>query len=177
MGLEYDFPTAVVTDSIVDLGTLTLDGDICVKFLREFVLWELSWKNDGSEISYTLQGLRTIDALGSTTIGEELTPGGPLASNLEWSPVDEQYQFCDTTFSPIKYNTYLTRGGGESQLLVENNKDHISPAWLPDGSGFVYVKYDGYPINWNIFYYDLPADKQQRLTAFGDELVMNVSVS
>lgn len=146
-----------------------------------FVPRDLTWRHDGSEIGFRIASeFVRIPSNPSTPFNwAEVEPNGGLLSNsYTWSPVDDRYLYCDYR-SFTEEQLYIAEEGGEPRLLLENNKDFTQPAWLPNGSGFIYV---GKPTNSlgfddNIFFYDLETEQMQRLTYFRNEDIESHSIS
>jgi Tol biopolymer transport system component len=66
--------------------------------------------------------------------------------------------------------------GREAQLLVEGVRD-VSPAWLLDGSGFIFVDDDFGSSGDNIYSYDLNTRESEQLTYFNEVLISNIRIS
>lgn len=178
-GFEYAFPSALVAGESVDLGRVKFYAANCTGFFSGHAPMELSWKYDGTEIGFRLLGLYTVNVNATKElILSPLEPDGLSIGNLAWSPVDDRYLYIEFNYSNTKHDLYLAKEGGTATLLLEAIED-ITPAWLPDGSGFIYVA-PGIPfkaLDKNIFQYDLDSGQITRLTWFGSESVENVSIS
>lgn len=178
-GLEYHFPTALVENGTVDLGTIPFFGLNCLQRLGTYVPRGLTWKRDGSEIAFDMLGFKKVSSGSSRSFDwTEIEPDGSIfSSNMQWSPVDDRYLFRDWSLSGYG-DIYIAEEGGEPQLLVDNYVKH-GPAWLPDASGFVYIRQPSGRTSFddNIFFYDMESGESQRLTYFGSELVENLSVA
>ena len=64
-------------------------------------------------------------------------------------------------------------------MLIENHVENVTPVWLPDGSGFLYV---GHPdgevgIENVIFQYDFDSTEIRRLTYFRREEIDHLGIS
>jgi Tol biopolymer transport system component len=62
-------------------------------------------------------------------------------------------------------------GDAGTRLVDEGNALYVTPAWLPDGSGFVYT------IDHQIYHYDLATSQNTLLANFYGDYVFNPSVS
>jgi hypothetical protein len=197
-GVDWFTPSPkAVNNGRVDLGIVPFPGINCLLangWLRSgyMIPGALTWRHDGSEI-----GLAGGDIIGFEKIpstfkspltradvkphGDGLFDGGYI-----WSPVDDRYLYNDGDVDDCKL--YMAKEGGEPQLLVENNTYDTAPAWLPDGSGFVYVGNhlgdtrnaaldSGSSTNDEIFYYDFGTDQMQQLTYFGYDDIKKLSIS
>ena len=147
---------------------------------RSLLPCDLTWKHDGSEIGFRMLGFYKIPADPKEPyVWTEVKPsGGFLSNSITWSPVDDRYLYCD--YRNITINQlFVAEEGGEPRLLLENNNDFTQPAWLPDGSGFVYIGQpeDNGNIDDNIFYYDFRTEQKLRLTYFRYEDIENLSIS
>lgn len=177
MGLEYEEILAgTVSDSTVDLGTLSFEAAECVEMPGDHYLGDISWTNDGSAIGTVVNamgGLLKFDSDSNTDLfGKKMTSSGFLPGNMEWSPIDDRYLYVTNMSDDI----YLSQNGIEPELLIEKAHERVSPAWLLDGSGFIFVK-KGKTISDNIYYFDLETKEIQQLTFLGEEKIVGVSVS
>jgi Tol biopolymer transport system component len=178
-GIEYAFPVGAVGDGSVDLGTISFFASNCIDALTGYRPSDLSWKHDGSEIGFTLLGLRkmVVDATSEFEI-EELKPyGSGLSSNLAWSPVDDRYLYEDFSFSGGGQQLFIAEEGGEAELLIDDYNGDVTPAWLPDGSGFIYVGTPDSGFDDNIYHHDLVSGEDTRLTYFKFEQIDTLSLS
>jgi hypothetical protein len=177
-GLEWELLEGIVTNNTVDVGTISLEATTCVKLPIEYRPRELSWKRDGSKIGATITGkLFEFDNIsGLPLFGDEMPTTGFLADDLEWSPIANQYLFTAFRFeNGPERSVYLAIDGSVPELLVED-VELISPAWLSDGSGFIFVE-DEYPVSNNPYHYDFNSKEIKKLTYMSSELIKNISVS
>jgi hypothetical protein len=156
-GIEYAFPVGVVVGGSVDLGTISFFASNCIGVLTGYRPSDLSWKHDGSEIGFALLGLRkmAVDAISEFEIDELKPYGSGLSSNLAWSPVDDRYLYEDMSFTNANAQLFLAREGGEPEMILEDYEGFVTPAWLPDGSGFIYVGIPDSGFDDNIYLHDL----------------------
>ncbi len=167
-GKEY---TAAVVDvdpgGMVDAGTLTFNGT-CGKYYCQ----SLSWRRDGSQIGVHVVNARVFRAAGQA-IGTELFDAPALVSELAWSPVDDRILYRCQTFDAATRGIYLTTAGGDAgvPLAPDEGAIWVTPAWLPDGSGFVYT------LDHRLLHYDLSNGQITPLAEFHNELVANPSPS
>jgi hypothetical protein len=184
-GVEFSFPVATVGNGNVDIGTIKLFGASCMEDLVGLTPRDLSWTRDGTEIGFTMDGLKKINVESTKEFDitriEPYGHGVYLWSNMAWSPVDNRYLYIDFTISwAVAYDLYIVEEGGESRLLVENIAHQISPVWLPDGTGFIYVGNPPGEVeskDANIFRYDLASGRTERLTYFRKEVIRDISIS
>jgi hypothetical protein len=161
-----------VTELLQEFDRSTID-------LGELVPRELTWRHDGSEIGFRMFGFYKIPADPSDPfLMTEVQPSGsPFGACFTWSPVDDRYLYNDAPVGKRYDELYIAEEGGEPRLLVEHNEWNIPPAWLPDGSGFVYIGIPGYSPNATIYFYDLGSGQMQRLTYFHGEVIERLSTS
>lgn len=178
-GLEWKSGlTAPVNTDSVDLGTIYFDAANCVGNTYGYTPHHLSWKRDGSQISTTLLGeLRTFDLTSPVlSTGKAMLPERSYAAKMQWAPSDDRFLYTDfESASDIEYGIFMAAENETPQLLVKDVED-IAPAWLGDGSGFIFVK-DEADAGLNIFQFDLSTQAVHQLTYFGREFIQNISVS
>ncbi len=156
----------VQPDQTVDAGTLQFNGE-CGTYNSE----SISWKGDGSEIGVDIITPKTFPVTGEG-IGSDLFNAPLTADELAWSPVDDRILYRNWVISGNRGIYLTTAGGGTGTWLVnEGNALYVTPAWLPDGSGFVFTL-DNY-----IYEYDLSSSQVITLAQFFNEYVYNPSVS
>jgi TolB protein len=148
-----------------------------------------TWRSDGSRLGYIFSAgiLRQIDA--NPPLG---TYGGPLLADdaemplyindLAWSPRPAQadqllYDTLDVSGSGIYRVTEGSHDRGELLVTNETYESSLGLTWLPDGSGFVFARTEGYGGRSNLFEYNFAADEVTRLTDFTDEFVGYPSLS
>ena len=122
---------------------------------------ELSWKRDGAEIGYVLNSAPyVVAAAGSTSPGTPWFGQSGLIETVSWSPINDQVLY-DPCCSGGGIFVRDVTGGAESRLIDRGTvADPNRPAWLPDGSGFLYI------LGNDIFFADAQGQNQQRLTFF-----------
>lgn len=179
-GIDYGFPVAPVNNGVVDLGTISFFAFNCLGVLTGYHANDLTWKRDGSEIGLDIIGLYKISsgAVSEFQITKVEPDGGPFSDKMSWSPVDDRYLYLNFITSRTNYTINIAEEGGESKTLLELEHCEVTPAWLPDGSGFIYV---GQPpheaFDDDIFQYDFATGQTKRLTYFKDLLIKGISVS
>jgi hypothetical protein len=180
-GIEYAFPSGLVAGGSVDLGTFSFFAANCAGIITNAYPTDLSWKRDGSEIGFAFAplGLRkfSVDATTEFEIIDMDPNGGSLSSNLAWSPVDDRFLYEDFEIVGANHRLFIAEEGGEPSLLLEDYNGYVTPVWLPDGSGFLYVGEVGAGIDEEIFEYDLTNGKSTRLTYFKDLTIDTLSIS
>jgi Tol biopolymer transport system component len=178
-GIEYAFPVGMVSNGKVDIGTTTFFAANCCGILTGYRPSDLSWKYDGSEIGFALIGLWKMPV--DTTAGfaiEELEPyGSGLSSNLAWSPVDDRYLYEDMDYRTTHAQLFLAREGGEPELILDDYNGFVTPVWLPDASGFLYVGLPDSGFDDTIYLHDLASGEDTRLTYFKFEQIDTLSLS
>jgi hypothetical protein len=132
----------------------------------------ISWKRDSSQVGVDVITPRKFQATGET-IGTELFSAPLTADELAWSPVNDQILYRYWSTDAGTRGIYLTTvgGGTGTRLVNEGGALYVTPAWLPDGSGFVFTL-DNY-----IYQYNLSASQVVTLAMFYNEYVANPSVS
>ncbi len=128
----------IIPDQTVDLD-VTFNATNCAGFVG--AASDMTWKRDGTEIGYVLtNGAYRVAAAGSTGPGTPWFDAGGLIETVAWSPGDDT-----VLYDPIgpgggiyKRNLASTEAG---QQIVNRTvlADPQKPAWLPDGSGFLYI--------------------------------------
>jgi hypothetical protein len=177
-GLEFESLIGIINNGVVDVGTISFNASICDEDpWSNYPHW-ISWQKDGSAVSIGVNStLRKFDSTtGLPLLGESVPYDGFFPRNLEWSPVDNRYLFTASRSSYISDNVYLMDEGREAQLLVEGVRD-VSPAWLLDGSGFIFVDDDFGSSGDNIYSYDLNTRESEQLTYFNEVLISNIRIS
>lgn len=174
-GLEYETLVGAVTDDKVNVSTVSFEGAACVAMPGDYYMHDITWKKDGSEIDVSvlaMGGLLKFDATsGLPFFGEPMNSHGLFPRNIERSPTDDDYLYI----AEISGDLYLAQEGEEPELLVENVED-VSPAWLLDGSGFIFVR-NGVTISDNIYFFSLETKEIQQLSCLGYEEIDGLSVS
>ncbi len=179
-GLEYKIFEGDISEGSVDLGTISLDANNCVTSVYRYMPSGIAWNNDASAIGAgIIDGrLRKFDAVNGTPLmGAELpSPENQTAGNLAWSPIDNQYLFCAFDRpTALSAAIYIAEEGGEPRVLIQNAA-RVTPTWLPDGSGFYFVR-SGLNVGNNIFHYDLATQQTRQLTFFSMDVIDGVSIS
>jgi hypothetical protein len=178
-GIEYEKSISDISFSKTDIGTLIFDGLVCNKNPEANTIRNISWTWDGNAIGFSMiGGLRKIKSKGQSIFATEelLSPSNNCwPDHMAWSPKDNNFLYYDFDL-PTAENTglYLASEGGNPQLLVKDAKS-TPPAWLPDGSGFLYVKDSNE--DKNIYQYHFQSKEKKRLTYFNHASVEDISIS
>ena len=172
-GIEYANSTLdVEAGKTVDAGTLQFNGT-CIKPRAQSV----TWKGDGSQVGFDVTHIpRKVPAAGQV-IGTSLFSGGVTPTGLAWSPTDDQILYSDA-FATNKGIYKTTAGGGAGTLMVADaglTTVAENPAWLPDGSGFVYSY--GSVGGKDIYHFNLSDSTKTQLTVFYNESGIHPSPS
>jgi hypothetical protein len=142
-------------------ANLTFNATNCNGFVG--AARELTWKRDGAEIGYVLgNGPFKIEAAGRATPGDPWFGGNDLIdSTVAWSPVNDLVLYDVIGAGGGIYRRDVA-GQQPGQLIVNRTLlgDPVKPAWLPDGSGFLYI-FAG-----NVFSADAAGQNRQQLTFF-----------
>jgi len=171
-GKEYHVAAVDVQGGgTVDVGTLTFDG-LC----NHYNAGDISWKRDGSQVGFLLGGIPQKVKSSGEAIGSQLFAGTHFSnSDLAWSPVDDRILYSrwrDGTANPTIFLTNAGSDGG-SALSIDNQNTHGNPAWLPDGSGFLFTYNDGAAIG----KYTFATGQSTMLVQFYGEKADNLSLS
>lgn len=180
-GIEYAFPMGMVTNGQVVLGTVKFFASNCIGLISGYQPHNLCWNRDGSELGFSLLGLKKVDPAATTEFAiTEIEPdGGEFSDNLAWSPVDNRYLYLDFSLRTTDYEVFIAQEGGDVNRLLDDVED-VTPVWVPDGSGFLYVGWPEDERVWpdhNIYQYDLGTGQSRRLTYFRKELIEHLSIS
>ena len=148
---------------------LAFDGTGCgLSGVREAT--HLSWKRDGSEIGFlVVSSPFRISAAGGGP-GAPWWQGAGLTTSPAWSPVNNQVLYGRDLVG-IQRVEPDTEQGGTSIVPPQQGGYPDYPAWLPDGSGFLYVE------SGNLFYSSIQGTNIRQLTFFVNEFVHQPSVS
>ena len=166
-GREY---TAAVVDVVpggtVDTGALAFTGN-CGTYNSTAI----TWQRDGTEVGVDVITPRKFTASGQA-IGNSLFTAPLTADKPAWSPVNDQILYRNWIIGGDT-GLYLTTvdGATGTWLVNTNGALWVTPAWLPDGSGFVYT------IDNQIRQHILSGNLDTLLATFYNEYVDNPSVS
>jgi len=147
---------------------------------------QITWSGDGSQVGFTLSTLlrRRKVSTNFTDMDEPLVDLNLFASEPAWSPKEDKILYVQTMPSE-KEGIYLTDVGSRSEgtrlvFPTQVGSSSESPAWLPDGSGFLFVqrqtKASG-AFAADIFQYDMASKQIIPLTDFSYELAAHPSPS
>jgi TolB protein len=166
-GREYSAAVVDVTPGgTVDAGTLQFSGT-CGTYDSSAI----TWKRDGSALGVDVITPRTFAASGQA-IGTDLFSAPLTADKPAWSPVDDRILYRNWIVSGDS-GIYLTTAGGATGTWLVNDGGAlwVTPAWLPDGSGFVYT------VDRQIRQHLFSGNQDTLLAEFYNEYVDNPSVS
>jgi TolB protein len=167
-GVCKEFAAAVI-DVLPDQTTnvdLSFSGT-CGKYNSD----SISWKGDGTQLGVDVITPKKFQATGET-LGSELFSAPLTANELAWSPVSDQLLYRNWIISGDSGIYLTTVGGGAGTWLVNDGGAlWVTPAWLPDGSGFVFTL-DNY-----LYEYSLSSSQAISLAVFYNEYVANPSPS
>ena len=151
----------------VDAGTVTFNG-VCGTYKSD----SITWKRDGTVVAADVITPRKFKAVGEA-IGSDLFAAPLTANDAVWSPVDDQILYYSWTTDTGTNGIYLTTAGGGAgaHVVQTGNALWVTPAWLPDGSGFVYTA------DSEIRQYIIGSSTDTLLARFENEYVFNPSVS
>lgn len=168
--------TDVQADQTVDVGTVDFLGNC-----NTLQATDLTWKRDGSQVGFTLNGAARSAEAGGEFLGSDLFSSPSFVEGLAWSPISDQLLYRRSLENPTGIYT-TTPGGGAGTQLVQDPGFHANdPAWLPDESVFVYslgtLPQEVDDVRGNLYAYDLANDTEIQLTDFFNERVVHPSVS
>ncbi|MBN2006429.1 MAG: hypothetical protein JXA21_23960 [Anaerolineae bacterium] len=166
-GREYAAAVVdVAAGGSVDAGTLTFNGT-CGTYNSNAI----TWKGDGSVLGVDVIAPRAFLATGQS-IGSDLFSAPLTADSPVWSPVNDSILYRNWIISGDS-GIYLTSQGGDAGTWLVNDGGAlwVTPAWLPDGSGFVYT------IDRQLRQYIIASSQDTLLAEFYNEYVGNPSVS
>jgi Tol biopolymer transport system component len=157
-----------------------------------------TWSSDGSQISYVFDGSMPYSIPANSTapgmIGSELfdiapenfpyypnffawAPPGPREDQLLYSAWarDEDGYLAEYIF----VGTAGSTSPGDTLVQIGENVGHttLGLAWLPDSSGFLYSKTEGWNEYANIFKYSFTSGTSTRLTDFTSGYPRRLSIS
>lgn len=156
----------VIAGQEVDVGTLTFQGNC-----GDYDSKGISWKRDGSEVGVDVIAPMRFQATGEA-FGTELFSAPLTANKLAWSPVDDRILYHNWIVGGDSGIYLTTAGGGAGTWLVnDGGAVWVTPAWLPDGSGFIYT------LDNEIHQYDIATGQDTTLADFQNEIVFNPSLS
>jgi hypothetical protein len=131
---------------------------------------EIAWKRDGSEIGYIV-----TNAPFKIAAANPSGPGTPwwnsgLVTTIAWSPINNTVAYGTATIGIFHVNPEVDPNG--TQLIPAQQGGYPSdPAWLPNGSGLLYVE------SGNLFYASNTGTNIRQLTFFVNEFIYQPSVS
>ena len=109
----------------------------------------LAWSPDGQQIAYTRAGtiyVRAVDDSQPSVLVEDLFDPHSLAWSPEGSRIayvagNRNFVFGTTTFGNLAHSSLwvVPVQSGEVVRVTENDHMNMSPVWLPDGQGLLFV--------------------------------------
>jgi Tol biopolymer transport system component len=181
---------------VIPGSTVVTGGTIFIAFPTNHWGWTWpTWKSDGSQISYIFGiGTPYTIAANSTTPGEigaklfnvedTKIPSDP--DFLAWAPPGPRAnQLLYTGWDPVKSGEtiYLATAGSTSPgtplVYVDEGVGRVvlGMAWLPDSSGFLYSKTEGYGQYANIYEYRFASNTSTNITGFSSGYPRRLSIS
>lgn len=180
-GVVYDLPSAQVSSGTAHIAASFADANCIGEPSGNLVPRELTWKYYGTVIYFRMLGFISIPSTNSATFQwSEIPPrGGSFSNSFTWSPMDDRYLYVDSKPSSSLDAIFLAREGGTPTMVVDNTVDFVQQAWIPDGSGFVYVGRANPRelLSDNVYYFDFQNNTAIQLTNFKDESIHNVGIS
>ncbi len=171
----------------VDAGTLVISG----RGMELVAAYRPGWRSDGSQIGYTsgcshMYGIAAIPPAGA--IGQTLlNQVDAQACMMDWGPLAKADQLLYATLSAYERHAGILlaiegsnmRGDLLVPLTSYSSEAVKAVQWLPDGSGFLFVRvYMALGIFTDIFRYDLATNNVTQLTYFGEEqFIGDLSIS
>ncbi len=193
---QYRFMSAYANADVLPGKTVTAGSSIPMTFAYTNWGWTSpSWNSDGSQISYIFNGQTPYSIPSSVTapgmIGLLLfnVPIGSYPSSqrfLAWAPPGPRANQVLYIAWASDFNTYIYLGTSGStsygDALVNVDPDDwgnypLGLAWLPDSSGFLYSKTEGFGHNANISEYSFATGTSTRITNFTSGFPRQMSVS
>ena len=145
---ETSVTVDVIAGAELDVGAIEYHG-----YTTRFHASDLTWSGDGLEIGFALDSLlrRTSSQRTFGLSDSPLLNVTTIAADPAWSPVSNQFLYT-RTFASENNGIYLTDVGssdaGERLVAADYAGTNVKhPAWLPDGSGFIFVMDRGGPRN------------------------------
>lgn len=138
-----------------------------------------TWRYDGSALMFTAGPLLAVPTQG----GYGTIPFGWRDSSMcldpAWSPRDDRLLYVGSMGSGI----WLVQGGGNPVKIISSQSYTYpeDPAWLPDGSGFIYTERSSAATNpsagRDIYLYSFSNRRSVQLTQFHSESAEDPAVS
>jgi hypothetical protein len=149
----------VIPGQTVDV-TVTFNATNCGGFVG--AARDLTWKRDGTEIGYVLgNGPYKVESAGQATPGESWFAGSGLIDTVAWSPIDDRVLYDPIGSGGGIFVRNVAGSDPETQLINRTVlADPTRPAWLPDGSGFLYI------FGADIYSADAQGENRRQLTFF-----------
>jgi hypothetical protein len=167
-GATVDAPTLDILNKVRSLGAMSP-----------------FWRQDASLIGYRAlsgcAGLWAIAPTGSPGLGI----GSPIAGTNEmlacqgtWGPTPALADQVLHT-GPFEDNTvYRVHENGTGRVELLHSSDWVPGAvWLPDGSGFVYLKAGEFLNSMNLYRFDFATQQTTPITEFTSEFVRSFSIA
>jgi len=194
---EYRFTSVTGNADVLPGQTVDTGGYITMSYGSTTWGWTSpTWSSDGSEISYVFDGLTPHSIPASSTapgmIGGTLfnvpidafpyspeylswAPAGPRANQLLYGAWAQDY-----SSQYIYLGTSGSTSPGDALVNVDQEDlGHIllGLAWLPDSSGFLYSKTEGWSDYANIYQYTFATGTSTRLTDFTSGYPRRLAIS
>ena len=88
-----------------------------------------------------------------------------LGKDPAWHPTEDLIVYNGTDETGNNPGLWLMRTDGSDRVRLTDNGNDQRPAWLPDGSGIVFMS-SGRDGNWELYRYDMDDGQVSRLTDF-----------
>ncbi len=194
---QYRFFAVTGNADIVPGQTVNTTSTINISYGYQNWGWTSpSWNSDGSQIAYIFNGLTPYwipasstapgiiggtlfdVAIGANPYSERFltwAPPGPLADKVLFVASDQSY-----TSSYVWLGTPGSSSAGD--ILFDIDPDDfghylLGLAWLPDSSGFLYSRTEGFGESANIYEYDFASGTSTQITNFTSGYPRRLSVS
>jgi hypothetical protein len=138
------------------------------------LITDICWNRQGSAICFCCNGT-PLQIPGTSKNGEPaaglLFEGTARDSDLAYSPLKDQLLFRSDDYGRGGIYVITPGGNSGSRLIPDGDGAAEDPAWLPDGSGFVFIH------GGDIYQYDFANRSVTRLTYFFHEAAAHPCLS
>jgi hypothetical protein len=167
-GIEYAVAIVdVVAGQTADAGTLQFNGHC-----NQYNASDVTWKGDGSQVGFSLSSMPWKVQSAGQTIGTALFDGINLGDDVAWSPTSDNVLYRVGVGDQTGIYQAVAGASSVTRLIADQIAVWAeNPAWLADGSGFVYTYGD------NVYHYNLSNSQTTQLTDFYNESAVHPSPS
>ena len=167
-GATVDAPTLEILNAVRGLGAMSP-----------------FWRQDGSRIGYrSLSGCAGLWAIAPTGapglgIGSMIAGGNEmLACQGTWGPTAATADQVLHTGPTDDNSVYRVHENGSGRVRLFQSADWVPGAvWLPDASGFIYLKADQFLNNINLFRFEFASGQSTPVTSFTNEFVRSFAIA